>query len=145
MRCALHPRASGAALGLFIYLGGMIHLGLRAGGAAERCSSVPAPRPGSRGPHPGHSSRVSREAPLLPGASGWGLGGWGAGALGGGGGGRAPSHSRSAPGWEATQRCPAQVRQQASFVKVLLRFPFLGEGEQKRSFFREILFLVCRY
>lgn len=36
---------------------------------------------------------------------------------------------------EATQRCPAQVGQEASFAKVLVSFLLGGEGEQKRSFF----------
>lgn len=111
-------------------------MGLRAGGAAERCSSVPAPRPGSRGPHPGHSSRVSREAPLLPGASGWGLGGWGAGALGGGGGGKGPQPLPVSAGLGGDTKVSRASPPTGQFRKSAFTFPFLGGGGAEEELFQ---------
>lgn len=129
------PRSWSSWIDLFI-LGGMIHLGLGAGvGGGARSQAEMLGCPGSvvwastqvaAAPFP----MRPRSAP--PGVSA-------------GGEGSPQPTPLSAPGWEATQRCPAQVGQEANFVKVLVSFLWGGGGAKEELFSVDILFLVCRY
>lgn len=113
--CAAHAPRFRMALGVFIYVEGPSH-GETGPGARRRRETLgrPASRPGLT-----HSPAcpLSHEAPLLRGVSAVGT---------------VPA-ARPLPG-EAAQRCPAGVRQPASFLKVLLSFPSSRRGEEEELF-----------
>lgn len=127
-----HTSPSWGAASGFIYFGGLIHLGLWAGGAAGR-KMLGCPGCFSRAPAQVPACSFSHEAPLLRGVSAAG--------------GKGPR--RPAPFSTSLGRLHRGVLLKSAnrpiFVKVISSFLFGGRGSRRGAFSIEILFLVCRY